>query len=138
MDACCEESWCKSFDYVKEAFICYLQDANSKEVSLKRNFKYNPYDYWEIKRSEVHVIGSWEQIATRTKNPDYEVEVKVKKIFTSSTTEGSTESNYNKWSRDVTNAHRVSVSHTPQISLGDVSASGPSAEYEYDHTEVDR
>jgi len=52
--SCCENEWCKSFDYYKNERQCDLADVNAADVGLKTDYSGNPYDHYELKE-EVSV-----------------------------------------------------------------------------------
>jgi len=49
MERCCENDWCKSFDYTKGTSKCDLSNMSADEVGgLKRDYSGNPYDHYEL------------------------------------------------------------------------------------------
>ena len=50
--ACCDKSWCKSFDYHKNSNKCDLSDQTASDVGgPKTDYGGNPYDHYEIVHS---------------------------------------------------------------------------------------
>ena len=43
---CCARHWCKSFDFERDAGVCFLSDKTKADVGIKTWYDGNPYDHY--------------------------------------------------------------------------------------------
>lgn len=59
MEACDNNSWCKSFDYYKSVQACDLSDKKASEAGgLKTDYSGNPYDHYEKHKAPAQIQES--------------------------------------------------------------------------------